>query len=145
MSSLFISSIVLKVGRYKPIIMVLMICSTTFTGLIYLALLSKQILWVYLASFMLGFSLIPMIPVMLELSCELVYPLSSSFAVGVIFSGATLFTVISSQALTVIFKGTQSDQTSILVGMSCIVGILVVGFILILLVKEVRNRQKEMQ
>lgn len=139
-SSVFISSIVIRVGSYKPIIIVLMLFSTVFTGLFYLALLSKITWVVYTDAFFLGFFLIPMIPVMIELSCELVYPLSSSFAVGMLFSGATLFTVISSQVLTVITKGNDSDETSIFVGIVCIVGILIAGFIMLIFVKEVRNR-----
>lgn len=58
--------------------------------------MTKNIYVVYADAFLLGFFLIPLIPVMMELSCELVYPISSSFAVGTLFGGATLLTVISS-------------------------------------------------
>jgi FLVCR family feline leukemia virus subgroup C receptor-related protein len=95
-SSLFISSIVLRVGKYKPITLVLMFCSVALSAVFYVALLTESTVWVYINTFMLGFFLIPLIPVMIELSCELVYPISSSFAVGTLFSGSTLFTVLSS-------------------------------------------------
>lgn len=139
-SSVFISTVVLKVGKYKPVVLVLMIFSLLFTALFYLALTNESEILIYADALLLGFFLIPMIPVMIELSCEIVYPLSSSFAVGMLFSGATLFTVISSQLLTVITKGTDSDKTSILIGLACIVGILAVGLIMQIFVKEVKNR-----
>jgi FLVCR family feline leukemia virus subgroup C receptor-related protein len=60
----------------------------------YFAVESKKINLVYIDTFIVGFFLIPLVPVMLELSCEVIYPLNGSFAVGMLLSGATLFTVI---------------------------------------------------
>lgn len=92
-SSSGISTIVLKYKKYKVIVVVLMILSiislTLFDGSLY----TYSVVTVYGVCTLIGFFLVPMAPVMLEYSCEAIYPLSGSFAVGLLLSGATLLTV----------------------------------------------------
>lgn len=52
-------------------------------------------LLVYFFTFLIGMFLSPVVPLMLELGCELVYPLSGSFAVGTLYAGATLFSAFT--------------------------------------------------
>jgi FLVCR family feline leukemia virus subgroup C receptor-related protein len=143
--SLFISSIVQRVGRYKPIALVLMILSIIFVSLFYLAIASKNAYILYIDTFLVGLFVIPLIPVMLECSCEIIYPLSGSFAVGLLFSGATLLTVVSSQLLTIIIGGNQSDKWTVLYGCIVILTLFVLGFVAMFFVKETRNRSNEMK
>lgn len=139
-SSSFISVIVMWVKKYKPIILWLMLLSVISTVLFYPACMSKSIGLVYLCAGALGLFLVPLVPVSLELSCEIIYPINGSFAVGILYSGATLLTVISSQLLTIIVKGEHSTEHSVLVTTIVLICILGFGFLIFLPVSEVRNR-----
>lgn len=50
-----------------------------------------------------------MVPVLMEYSCESIYPLNGSFSVGVMVSGATILALLSSVLLTFTSKGNDSD------------------------------------
>ena len=96
LSSFGISTVVKRVRKYKLISIVLMLASLIICLLFYPALLTNSVALCYLVGFMVGFFLVPMIPVMMELCCEIIYPLNGSFAVGILYSGSTLTTVIGS-------------------------------------------------
>jgi len=96
LSSFGISSVVQRFRKYKMISLVLMIASLATCTVFYPVLLTNSIYICYLDGFLVGFFLVPMIPVMMELCCEIIYPLNGSFAVGILYSGSTLTTVISS-------------------------------------------------
>ena len=122
-----------------------MLLTLIFMALFYPAISTGNPYVVYANGFLLGFFLIPLIPVLIEMSCENIYPLSGSFAVGMLLSGATLLTVVASQVLTVITKGNDSDSDSSLLGCICIVALLVIGIVSLSFVKEVKNRSNEIQ
>lgn len=120
--------------------------SSMITGLfLYVCLRTEKIVFVYVDSFIIGFFLVPLAPVLLEYSCEAIYPINGSFAVGVLISGATLFTVISSQVLTAVVRGKDSDNESVLLTIILMIGLLFFGFVLQLFSKEILNRSKEVQ
>lgn len=104
-SSGFISKVVLFFKKFKMISIVLMICSIVMSGFLYVSLATEKPGITYGNAFVIGFFLVPLAPVLLEYSCEAIYPINGSFAVGLLISGATLFTVISSQVLTSVVKG----------------------------------------
>ena len=79
-----------------------MAVSLVFSGLFFFSVKSENISIVYANAFALGFFLVPLVPIMLEYSCEAIYPLNGSFAVGIMLSGATLMTVCITQLLTLI-------------------------------------------
>jgi len=54
-----------------------------------------------------------MVPVLIEYSCESIYPLNGSFSVGVMVSGVTIIAMLSSILLTFTSKGKDSDKNSI--------------------------------
>jgi FLVCR family feline leukemia virus subgroup C receptor-related protein len=91
-----------------------MISAICVVLLFYPALLTSIKLITYIAGFLIGFFLVPMVPVMMELCCEIIYPLNGSFAIGILLSGATIVVIISSQILTIITRGTSSDRKSCL-------------------------------
>jgi FLVCR family feline leukemia virus subgroup C receptor-related protein len=140
LSSMGISSVVRRYRKYKMIALILMVASMIICMMFYPALLTNKISLCYLCGFFVGFFLVPMIPVVMELCCEIIYPLNGSFAVGILYSGSTLTTVVSSQILTIITKGTDSDKQSCLNGIILIIALLVVGAIMFSFVKEVQNR-----
>lgn len=84
-----------------------------------------------------------MVPVLIEYSCESIYPLNGSFSVGVMVSGATIIAMLSSILLTYTSKGKDSDKTSAFITYLILCFIYLVGFILFLFTKEILNRSKE--
>lgn len=84
-----------------------------------------------------------MVPVLIEYSCESIYPLNGSFSVGVMVSGATIIAMLSSILLTFTTKGKDSDKSSVFITYIILCCIYLVGFILFLFTKEILNRSKE--
>lgn len=60
-----------------------MIFSVIGCILFYPACLTEKTYILYSVGFFVGFFLVPLVPVVLELSCEIIYPLNGSFAVGI--------------------------------------------------------------
>lgn len=92
-SSLVTPTLVRKFKNQKYNCIFLMFVSILFSGLFYFSLDTNNINVVFANAFALGFFLVPLVPIMLEYSCEAIYPLNGSFAVGLMLSGATLMTV----------------------------------------------------
>lgn len=136
LSSMGISSVVKRVRRYKITIILLMMISVLICGFFYPALMTGVSYLSYIVGFFAGFALVPLGPVMMELCCEIIYPLNGSFAVGILYSGATLFSVVGTQVLTFVTKGTDSDKFSSFIGVMLIVGSQIAGAIMFLFVKE---------
>ncbi len=61
----------------------------------YFVIMKNVLLLVYIFMMFIGVFLAPIVPLMLELGCELVYPLSGSFAIGTLYAGATLFSAFT--------------------------------------------------
>jgi FLVCR family feline leukemia virus subgroup C receptor-related protein len=106
----------------------------------YFILTINSVPLLYLFTFLAGFFLSPIVPILLELSCELVYPLSGSFAVGTLYAGATLFSAFLAQLLTIIVHGNDSDKKDVAVGVGIISGSLLFGLIIFSFCKEEFNR-----
>ena len=81
--------------KYKLTVIGLVTMGIVCLPLNYIAMDYEHAWAVYIMSFFLGFWLSPLVPVMLELSCEIVYPLSGSFSVGTMYSGATILSVVN--------------------------------------------------
>ena len=92
-SSLGTPALVKRFKNQKLNCVFLMAVSLLFSGLFDFSVETKNINIVYANAFALGFFLVPLVPIMLEYSCEAIYPLNGSFAVGIMLSGATLMTV----------------------------------------------------
>ncbi|CAK77267.1 unnamed protein product (macronuclear) [Paramecium tetraurelia] len=145
LSAGFVSKLVLKFKKYKAIGIVLFIISLVLTLLTYPILMIELLIPLCIQQFLLGFFLIPMVPVLIEYSCESIYPLNGSFSVGVMVSGATTTAMLSSILLTYTSKGKDSDKTSALVTYIILCCIYLIGFILFLFTKEILNRSKEVE
>ena len=62
----------------------------------YIVMDMYNVFLLYLTTFGIGFFLSPLVPLLFELSCEIVYPLSGSFAIGVLYSGSTILAAVNS-------------------------------------------------
>ena len=142
-SSLVTPTLVKKFKNQKYNCIFLMFVSIFFSGLFYFSLDTNNINVVFANAFALGFFLVPLVPIMLEYSCEAIYPLNGSFAVGLMLSGATLMTVCITQLLTVIVKGKDARRTEVAQTLGTTIAILFVGFIVFFFTSQVKNRSKE--
>lgn len=86
-----------------------------------------------------------MVPVLVEYSCESIYPLNGSFSVGVMVSGSTILALLSSMLLTYTVKGKDSDKISVLTTTTIWCLFYISGFLLYLFTKEILNRSKEIE
>ncbi|CAD8067678.1 unnamed protein product [Paramecium primaurelia] len=141
----FVSKLVLKFKKYKTIGITLFIISLALTLLMYPILMTERLILLCIQQLLLGFFIIPMVPVLIEYSCESIYPLNGSFSVGVMVSGVTIAAMLSSILLTFTSKGQDSDKNSIFNTYIIFCCIQLTGFILFLFTKEILNRSKEVQ
>ena len=86
--------IVNKYKRHKLIVNFLLICSSGLLVCIVLAARTEVPYIVYVVTALTGFFLMPMVPIMFELACDSIFPLGASFAVGGMYIGATLVSVV---------------------------------------------------
>ncbi|CAD8060431.1 unnamed protein product [Paramecium primaurelia] len=140
-----VSKIVQKFKKYKAIGIVLLTISLTLTLLTYPIMMTEQFIPLCIQQLLLGFFLIPMVPVLMEFGCEAIYPLNGSFSIGVMVSGATIAALLSSILLTYTAKGKDSDKLSALITTIIWCSIFLIGFIFFLLTKEIENRSKEQE
>ena len=77
---------------------------------------------------------------MLELGCELVFPVGEGSAVGLLFAIGNFGGFLLGLIMTIIVKGETKQQTGGSIGFCA--GVFVLGLILIYFMKEERNREK---
>lgn len=75
-----------KSGVYKKWILICMLGSSIAIALFYPILLTDSLVLVCLVSAFNALFLIPLVPIMLELGCELVFPVGEGTAVGLLFA-----------------------------------------------------------
>jgi len=63
-------------------------------GALYFAIRSTIPYLIYVDIAILAIAVMPAVPVMMDLSCNLVYPINTSFAVGAMYMGSTLLMVL---------------------------------------------------
>lgn len=87
-----------------------------------------------------SFFLIPLVPIMLELGCELVFPVGEGAAVGLLFAFGNLFGFILGAAMSAMVDGETKRGT--VNGLIFSLSLFVVGLICILFMKEDKRREK---
>ena len=80
-----------KSRKFKKWIVICMLGSTSAMILFYPMLETNQIAVATVISAYNSFFLIPLVPIMLELGCELAYPVGEGTAVGLLFAVGNLF------------------------------------------------------
>ena len=100
----------------------------------YPLLLTKNLFLVSFISAFNSFFLIPLVPIMLELGCELVFPVGEGSAVGLLFAVGNFGGFLLGLFLSMIVKGESYGQT--LGGLMFCFGFFLLGFILVFFMKE---------
>jgi FLVCR family feline leukemia virus subgroup C receptor-related protein len=108
--------------------------------LFYPLLLPKNIILATFVSALNSFFLIPLVPIMLELGCELVFPVGEGSAVGMLFAVGNLGGFILGAILTLYVKGENGKET--FNGLMFCAVIFVLGLVLVFFMKEEKNREK---
>ena len=107
--------------------------------LFYPLLLAKNVFLASLISAVNSFFLIPLVPIMLELGCELVFPVGEGSAVGLLFAVGNFGGFLLGLVMSAIMQGSQLQSLG---GLGFCAGIFVIGLSLIFFMKEERNREK---
>jgi FLVCR family feline leukemia virus subgroup C receptor-related protein len=94
-SQVVVLLLIMKTRKFKLTTLLLILLGSLTIAATYFIIMMNKIVVVYFFTFLIGVFLSPVVPLMLELSCELVYPLSGSFAVGTLYAGATLFSALT--------------------------------------------------
>lgn len=123
-----------KEDAYKKWIIICMIGSIISVIFFYPLLQTNSIVWASLISAINSFFLIPLVPIMLELGCEEVFPVGEGSAVGLLYAMGNLGGFVWGVILSLIVKGESKEQT--LIGLMFCLGVFIVGFVLILFMKE---------
>ncbi|CAD8076178.1 unnamed protein product [Paramecium sonneborni] len=140
-----VSKVVLKFKRYKAIGIVLLSISLILTLLTYPILMTEQFIPLCIQQLLLGFFLIPMVPVLMEYGCEAIYPIDGSFSIGIMVSGSTIMALLSSILLTYTAKGKDSNKQSALITTIIWCIIFIMGFLFFLFTKEILNKTKDQE
>lgn len=69
---------------------------------LYFALSSNNVVYIYIVITLLAMCVMPILPVIMDMGCDLIAPIEPSFAVGAFYMGSMLFFVVFTYILTFI-------------------------------------------
>lgn len=116
-------------------VIIAFILGSLFAIAIFYPLLMTEILAIAsLISAFNSFFLIPLVPIMLELGCELVFPVGEGSAVGMLFAVGNFGGFLLGLFMSMIVKGKSREQTA--GGLGFCAGVFVLGLALIYFMKE---------
>jgi FLVCR family feline leukemia virus subgroup C receptor-related protein len=127
-------------NRMRKYIMVCMVGTFCCVAVFVFVLMTKSVALVCFMSMANSFFLIPLIPIMLELGCELAYPVGEGAAVGFMIAGGNLGGFLIGFLMSLYVRGENERQT--VAGLATVLCVFIIGFGLIFLVKEVKKRQR---
>lgn len=127
-------------NRMRKYILACMVGTFACVILFLFSLLTKSVVLVCLNSMANSFFLIPLIPIMLELGCELAYPVGEGAAVGFMIAGGNLGGFLIGFVMSLYVKGESVEQT--VAGLATVLCVFIVGFGLVVLCKENKKRQR---
>jgi hypothetical protein len=110
-------------------------------ALFYPLLETNSLLLSSLISAFNSFFLIPLVPIILELGCELIFPVGEGTAVGLLFAMGNFAGFLLGLFLSLIVGDGDEKSRSFAGLMFCLV-FFVIGYIMIFLLKEEKNREK---
>lgn len=105
-----------KSGNFKNWIIFCMCGSLFATAIFYPLLLPSNLTLASFISAFNSFFLIPLVPIMLELGCELVFPVGEGSAVGLLFAVGNFGGFLLGLFLSMIAKGQSKEQTAAGIG-----------------------------
>lgn len=103
------------------------------TAIFYPLLLTNNLTVASFISAFNSFFLIPLVPIMLELGCELVFPVGEGSAVGLLFAVGNFGGFVLGLFLSMIVKGDSKLQTAL--GLVFCFGMELLGLVLMLFMK----------
>lgn len=65
-----------------------MIISTGSLALFYFSIVNGNLIFIYFAIGLVGFFIMPIAPVLMDISCDVVFPISPSYAIGIMYIGS---------------------------------------------------------
>jgi FLVCR family feline leukemia virus subgroup C receptor-related protein len=101
---------------------------------LFFALKSNAVWTVYVDITMLAVLIMPTLPLLMDLSCDMVAPIEPSFAVGALYMGSMAFFVVFTYALTFV-AGEDKDEGRVFLTIVSSVVALGFGFLCTLFVK----------
>ncbi|CAK64992.1 unnamed protein product (macronuclear) [Paramecium tetraurelia] len=97
----------------KPFVRLFLLSSTLAMGSLYFALQSNNVIYIYIVITLLAMCVMPILPVIMDMGCDLISPIEPSFAVGAFYMGSMLFFVAFTYILTFI-TGKNKEDTRVL-------------------------------
>lgn len=97
-----------------------------------------SLFWASFVSAYNSFFLIPLVPIMLELSCELAFPVGEGSATGLLFAFGNFFGFLLGLFLSLIVQGETKSQSA--AGLGFCFGVFLIGLGLVYFMQEERNR-----
>ncbi|CAD8102920.1 unnamed protein product [Paramecium sonneborni] len=94
----------------KPITIILMILSISSLVLFYFCLISENRIAIYISIGIVGLFIMPNVPLLMDMSCDSIFPINASFAVGIMYIGSRIFLVLFSQFLAIVVGGSDSNK-----------------------------------
>lgn len=83
-------------NKRKPIAILLMIMSISSLVLFYFCLISENKIAIYISIGIVGLFIMPNVPLLMDMSCDSIFPINASFAVGIMYIGSRIFLVLFS-------------------------------------------------
>ncbi|CAD8142845.1 unnamed protein product [Paramecium octaurelia] len=112
------------------LIKVLMAISTGSLGLFYFSLVNGNLIFIYFAIGLVGFFIMPIAPVLMDISCDVIFPISPSFAIGIMYIGSQLLLVIFTQGEAVLVGGANSTMARVTITLILDMGLQLLGLFL---------------
>ncbi|CAD8138414.1 unnamed protein product [Paramecium pentaurelia] len=97
-------------NKRKLIAILLMIMSISSLVLFYFCLISENKIAIYISIGIVGLFIMPNVPLLMDMSCDSIFPINASFAVGIMYIGSRIFLVLFSQFLAIVVGGSDSNK-----------------------------------
>ncbi|CAK61559.1 unnamed protein product (macronuclear) [Paramecium tetraurelia] len=101
--------------NHKKIVLFNLIPVLASLGLSYFALMTESLPLVLLCYSVLGFFVIPCIPLQLELACKVLHPINQTIAVGFLLAGVHIWSFVFGEILSVITHDQNKQGTNIII------------------------------
>ncbi|CAD8109988.1 unnamed protein product [Paramecium primaurelia] len=118
----------------KPFVRFFLLFSTLSMASLYFALKSSNVVYIYIVITLLAMCVMPILPVIMDMGCDLISPIEPSFAVGAFYMGSMLFFVAFTYILTFITGKNKEDRRVLYTNIFSTI-MLIIGFICSLFIK----------
>lgn len=96
-SLMFIAVIVKKYSNHRKLIaIILMVLAISSLIIFYFCLMTENTVLIYISIGIVGLFIMPNVPILMDISCDSIFPINASFAVGIMYIGSRIFLVIFS-------------------------------------------------